>query len=189
MRRGLIVETAAIQLMMLGKTGSFGLPGIVAPPIKPASSATTQGDAEVVGVDVKGHYRAYCISEMQTPFTHVINDIIDRVAVTVTFCNRSSCARVFTKPDELDRPLDVGVGGFSDGQMLLHVGSGNFSQNSPDVPLQDLEFERTTWEKWKRAHPDTDICTGLDPAGSWQTRSATPDVTDPRGARRRQDAA
>jgi hypothetical protein len=151
----------ALTLMMMGKTGPYSLTGIMDPPIEEASAATVQDSAEVIGVSVKGHCRAYCISEMSTPFTHVINDVIQEVPVTVTFCKRTGCARVFTNTDELDRPLEVGVGGFADGQMVLHVADNNFAQNSQDIPLQELEFERTTWRAWKSACPDTDICTGL----------------------------
>ncbi len=171
-----ISPTTALQLMMVGKTGRFSLPGMVEPPVEPAATATTQDKAEVVGVVVNGRPRAYCISEMHTPFTHVINDLVDRVPVTVTFCDRTRCARVFTKPSASDQPLDVGVGGFLGGQMLLRVDGRNFEQNSADIPLQDLEFETMTWQDWKSAHPDTDVCTGLVQAVYGRRPPATGDA-------------
>ena len=161
-------------LAMMGKKVSFPLPGIVDPPVEAASAATAQDSAEVIGVSVNGHSRAYFVSDMGTPFTHVINDIIDRVPVTVTFCDRTGCARVFSNTDEPDRPLDVGIGGFANGQMVLHVDHKNFGQNSRDIPLQELEFERTTWGAWKSAYPDSDICTGLNAFIGGQKRAVTP---------------
>lgn len=151
--------------MLMGKTGSFGLAGIGMPAVEPASSAKIDENAQIIGVEVDGQFRAYCICEMRSPFTHVVNDVVGGVPVTVTYCDRSDCARVLTQSDELNTPLEVGVGGFRDGQMLLRIDHRNFSQNAPEVPLQDLEFERMTWKEWKTAHPDTDVCDHLNPTG------------------------
>jgi hypothetical protein len=166
-----ITPTAAIQLMMMGKSGSFSLPGISSPPVVPANSASTTGTSEVIGVVVNGHARAYCVSEMQSPLSHVINDMIDGVPVTVTYCNRTDCVRVLTRPGEFHHPLDVGIGGF-DGGLLLHVGAQNILQNSSEIPFMDVEFERTTWKAWTTIHPDTDVCTGLDPSQAGQRMRA-----------------
>jgi hypothetical protein len=163
-----------VLAMTMMEKASFPLPGIVHPPVEAASAATAQDSAEVIGVSVNGHSRAYCVAEMVTPFTHVINDVIDGVPVTVTYCDRTGCARVFTNTDEPDRPLEVGVGGFADGQMLLHVDHKKFGQKSRDIPLQELEFEKTTWGKWKSAYPDTDICTGLFAFIGGQKRTVAP---------------
>jgi hypothetical protein len=172
----IITPAMALQLIMLGKTGSFSVPGIVQPAVEPATSAAVPDTAEIIGVVVNGCARAYCISEMHNPLAHIVNDVIDRVPVTVTFCNRSGCARVLTKPDVVDRPLDVGVGGFADGQMLLHIDSRNIPVDSRDIPLQDLEFETTTWFKWKSAHPDTDVCRRLTPVSFLRTPRAVSNV-------------
>jgi hypothetical protein len=138
---------------------------VIRPIAVPANFAATSDDAQVIGVGVSGHWRAYCISEMQTPPMHVINDVVDGMPVTVTFCDANNCARVFTNRETSNRPLDVGIGGFWRDGMLLHVADRNFSQSSPDIPFYDLEFDLTTWGKWKRAHPQTDICAKLGPNG------------------------
>lgn len=161
--------------MLMGFTGET-LPGVMQPAIEPVDSATTPDDAEVIGIEVDGHWRAYRISEMETPLTHVINDVVGGIPVTVTYCDVNRCARVFTNSDSLDKPLDVGVGGQLDGQMLLYVDRRKFSQNSPDIPLQDFKFERMTWKEWKTAHPDTDICDKLDPPQVRPTQSNAPVV-------------
>jgi hypothetical protein len=154
-------DREVFMMMRMGRFGSFSLPGIVDPPVQPADSATIQDDAEIVGLEVNGLYRAYCLSEMGSPSTHIVNDLIDHVPVTVTYCNITGCVRVFTKPEEPDRPLTVCVRGFVGGQMLVQVDNTDFSQNSADIPLPELEFQRTCWGEWKSAHPDTDVCTGL----------------------------
>jgi hypothetical protein len=153
--------SAFVMLMMIGKNGLFSLPGVTTPPHESARATRAPDGAEVVGVCVNGQYRAFCLSEMGSPHTHVVNDVIDQVPVTVTYCNRSGCVRVFTKADDSHRPLDVGVGGFSNGQMVLQIDHKNFPQNSDAIPLQEMEFERTTWGEWKSAHPDSEICTTL----------------------------
>jgi hypothetical protein len=161
---GEVTPQRALDYMLTGKFGRFGLPGVVLPTAVPAASATTGDDAQIVGVGVDGRWRAYCISEMQTPMTHVINDVLGKVPVTVTFCDANNCARVLTNRDESNRPLDVGVGGFWHDGMLLQVEDQNFSQASHEIPLQDLKFEMTTWKEWKQAHPQTDICPKLEPS-------------------------
>jgi hypothetical protein len=172
---GDITPQMALMLMLLGKTGPFSLPGIVDPPVESAEATTAPVEAKVIGVSINGQSRAYCVSEMGTPFTHVINDVIDQIPVTVTYCDRTGCARVFTKADDLLGPLDVGVGGFSGGQLVLHVEHQNFAQNSRDIPLQDLEFETTTWGQWRSKHPGSDICTKPAASSGEAARSAALD--------------
>jgi hypothetical protein len=155
----------AIQLMMMGKTGAFSLPGVVQPHAQPAKSAMLGDDAQIVGIEINGTCRAYSLAQMRMPWTHVINDLVGGVPVTVTYCDRTDCLRVFTADAESPEPLNVGVGGFVDGKMLLHVEQRNFIQDSHEIPLADLEFERTTWKPWKIAHPETDVCTDLTPGG------------------------
>jgi hypothetical protein len=136
------------------------------PVAEPGESADVEDDAEVIGVSVEGRARAYLISAMSRQLTHVIDDVIEGVPVTATYCDRTSCARVFTGPKS-DQPLEVGLGGWLEGEMLLQISGRFFRQdsrlfldNSGELPFDDLSFERTTWKEWKAAHPDTDIFTG-----------------------------
>jgi hypothetical protein len=94
---------------------------------------------------------------------HVVNDCIDGVPVTVTYCDRTDCARVFT--GEGNEALDVWTAGYMDGLMLRYNGRF-FLQNTgrpvaadgpaPEV-LPSLPHTRSTWKQWHSAHPDTDI--------------------------------
>src|SRR5262249_37425027 len=42
---------------------TFQCPGIVDPPVKPVDCATTDDDDEIVGLEINGMHRAYCLSE------------------------------------------------------------------------------------------------------------------------------
>src|SRR5436309_12308333 len=77
----------------------FFLPGIRQPKAFPAGAAAVEDDADVIGVSVKGHHRAYCMATMADLERHVINDLIDRVPVTVTYCPRTNCVRALTRDD------------------------------------------------------------------------------------------
>jgi len=152
----------------------MNFPGIVDPPVASAETATIRDDVDIVGLEVNGRHRAYCLSEMDSPSTHVINDLIDHVPVTVTYCNITRCVRVFTRPEELDKPLDVSVRGFADGQMVIHIADRDFNHDSAEIPLKELAFERTAWGAWKSAYPDTDVCTGLHDFVYQKTPPAAP---------------
>jgi hypothetical protein len=137
------------------------LPGIRQPETVAARAASIDDDAEVIGVSVKGHYRAYCTATMANPERHVVNDLIDRVPVTVTYCDRTQCVRALTRDDESDEPLSVVGRGWYEGKMMIRVGGKTLPQDAESIPgLSDLKVETTTWREWKTAHPDTDVYAG-----------------------------
>jgi hypothetical protein len=124
----------------------------------PATEAAVEDDAEVIGVSVKGRHRAYCTEAMKSPGWHVVNDLIDRVPVTVTYCPRTKCVRALTQDDESDKPLSVVGSGWHEGKMMLSHGGEALPQDAESIPgLKDMEVETTTWKAWMTAHPDTDI--------------------------------
>jgi hypothetical protein len=133
--------------------------GVRTPAVHAANSVALSDRTSVIGVTVESGVRAYLVQALRLPATHVINDLIGNVAVTVTYCDRTDCARVMT---ELDRrePLDVAVAGFVRGKLLLDIEGRTYSQDDGDVPLPDLEFSRTTWGEWKAQHPDTEVYMG-----------------------------
>lgn len=142
-------------------TALFFVPGIRQPPTRPALAADVEDDAEVIGVSVHGRHRAYCMGTLANPERHVVNDLIDRVPVTVTYCPRTNCVRALTQDDESDEPLGVVGRGWSEGKMMIWVAGKTLPQDSEIIPgLNDMSFETTTWKEWKTAHPDTDVYTG-----------------------------
>ena len=137
------------------------VPGVRDPIIHSADIRLPDENAEVVGVVVNGHPRAYVLQIMSfAPTRHVVNDLIEGVPVTATYCNLCDRVRVFTKPGS-EEPLDVGLdSALRQGKMLLVVDRREYLHDAEDVPLEDLEFERASWNSWKTVHPDTDIYVG-----------------------------
>jgi hypothetical protein len=151
------------------------LPGIRQPPALPAGAAHLRDNTEVIGVAAAGRHRAYVIDALVRREQHVVNDQLGGAPVTVTYCDRTDCARVFTDARG-GGPLDVASGGwvgrYEEGCMLLRVGSDRYRQDTglplakdaPPFPLARAEFVRTTWKEWREAHPDTDVYVGEPPS-------------------------
>jgi hypothetical protein len=127
-------------------------------------------NAPVIGVSAGGRHRAYLVSALLRPETHVYNDLLGDDAVTVTFCDVDQCVRVFRVPGR-GRPLDVDQGGpdaSRPGKMLLRVGPARYWQDTGErleggddrFPYAEATFVRTTWKEWRDAHPDTDVFVG-----------------------------
>jgi hypothetical protein len=77
--------------------------------------------------------------------------------------------------------LKVDLGGLYDDKMLLKLANVFYDQESgeriagregPRFPYPSHPFIRTTWKKWKEAHPDTDIFVGGPTASEKETRPA-----------------
>ncbi len=142
----------------------FIMPGIRQPPMVKAADAKLDDDAEVIGVAVEGHPRAYVVKAFHGNITHVVNDLLGDIPVTVAYCDKCKSAQVFTDPKR-GSPLEVKLGGFSDG-MLLHVNAVFYrhetlkplsAENSVPFPHPSLAFETTTWKKWRERYPDTEV--------------------------------
>jgi hypothetical protein len=133
----------------------------------PAAAADLEPTEEVIGVVAHGKARAYRLRAMRRhPENHVINDLVGPTPVTVTYSELGSSVRVFTA--ERAEPLDVRLRGAPEGLVLM-LGERSFSQVSAQsldpgdtakIPLAPFPFEHTTWQKWRDAHPDTDVYQG-----------------------------
>ncbi|HKI30968.1 MAG TPA: DUF3179 domain-containing (seleno)protein [Gemmataceae bacterium] len=174
----------------------FEWPGIRQPPTVPASEAAVCDDEAVIGISAGGRNRAYLVRALaQDRTTHIVNDVVGGVPVTVTHCNIYRCSRAFSggPPDE---PLDLSQGGLRAGGMVLKSGGYAYRQDSataldpgsPPFPYSFYPGEETTWGEWRGAHPDTDVYGGpVSPTASPQVppvrpvsvASATGDFADP----------
>jgi hypothetical protein len=147
-------------------------PIVQTPAIVPGRDANLGDETEVIGVSLADRHRAYVVEALVPMSRHVINDLLDDVPCTVSYCDRTDCVRVFTAPRETE-PLAIAPGGFDSrsarGTMLLRVGSEHYRQDSglpladdglAVFPYADLEFDRTTWGRWREAHPDSDVYVG-----------------------------
>jgi hypothetical protein len=123
--------------------------------------------APIIGVSVDGEHRAYALKSLMQPDTHVVNDFVGSKPVTVTFCDVDDCVQVFTAPNQ-SQPLEIKVGGSNrlrPTKMLLKIGSNYFWQDTlkplgddpPIFPFATIDYVRTTWGKWREAHPNSDL--------------------------------
>jgi hypothetical protein len=147
-------------------------PGVRLPPAT-AATADVADDAEVIGVSVAGHARAYLLKAMDRhPSLHAVNDLLGGHAISVTYCPLSGCARVF-QAGPATTPLALEVGGFPETGMKLRVGGVEYDHKTganltqpggAPIPYAELPHVRTTWGAWRAAHPDTDLYTGPPPS-------------------------
>jgi len=143
--------------------------GIRQPPVKAAADAGLADDVTVVGVVVGGKARAYSLPALSPMDRQIVNDLLGDVPVTITYCARTNCLRVFTAQAS-GRPLDVSQMGLErdgllikyDGETYAQATGKRFSVEGPDLPLAALKHERTTWKAWREKHPETDVYVGPD---------------------------
>jgi len=124
-------------------------------PLSSANDVDLDDAAEVIGVAIKGQARAYVLAALEFP-DHVYHDELSGKHFSVTYCDRTGCARVFqrNKGDELE------VGGWSGTGMMLIVDGEYWQQDLPGFPLRDLDFTRTTWAQWRQEHPSSKVYVG-----------------------------
>jgi len=142
----------------LGNT-PLTIPGVRRLLFVSAGEAGIGDESAVVGVSINGEDRAYLVAALSTVDGHVVNDIVQQCPVTVTYCDQRDCARVLTAHDSQEA-LAVGLGGWMDQRMLLLLGTKRIAQDATDLPFEDLPFEKTTWGRWKAAHPESKLYLG-----------------------------
>jgi len=167
------------------KDMDLDLPPIRQPLTFPAT-AGVPADMEVVGVSAGGKHRAYLLLALRPFQTHVVNDLLDSVPVTVSYCDGTSCIKVF-RGKARGVPLDVSVGGWRQfdtggrGGLVLKVHGKRYAHSSGKAldpssaarfPYEEVPFTRTTWKAWKQAHPDTDVYVGEQPIPSLSNASS-----------------
>ncbi len=159
-------------------------------PTTMAPEAAGLNDAdEVLGVEVNGRARAYRLVAMRPIERHVVNDVIDRVPVSVSYCDITDCTRAYSgRPG--GAPLPIRQAGLSDGEMILKVEGAYYRQSTgqavadpsapagpdtsrTDFPFPSLPLTRTTWKEWKRQHPATDLV-GLSTVGQGRASKPSP---------------
>jgi len=137
----------------------FITPGVKMPTLRDSQEADLGPDAEVIGVLIGDEPRAYLLSAFKGLDLHVVNDCAAEVPISITYCDRTDCARVFTDPQRREA-IDLYLGGWGGDDMLLKLGEQYFTQNAETAPLRDHPFQRTTWEEWKSQHPETSVYVG-----------------------------
>ena len=143
----------------------------------------------VIGVDVGGKARAYRLGALESFRSHLVNDVIGTVPVSVAYCNVTDCVTVLTDSGR-SGPLDVRVAGLLNLEMVLQINGNLYYQKSsspvdpatptPAMPLRVLSSTRTTWREWTSRYPDTDVYVG-EPSSSARRPAETggPTVSRP----------
>lgn len=143
-------------------------PGLRMPATVKAQDADIKDDESVIGVSAGGKYRAYRVKAMVSVATHVINDLIGEVPVTVTYDEHADKSQVFTC-DKMGRPMDVEMRGYyngmlirNDGQMIRQDTGRRMAQpgEEGEQVLTLYPHTRTDWKTWRTTFPDTDAYVG-----------------------------
>ncbi len=147
----------------------FELSGLQKPQTLPATAAKLADGDEVIGLLVNGKPRAYWLKALKYPPWHIVNDVVVGVPVSVTYCDRTDCTRVYTS-GQSSTPLDVNLAGLYGSEMVVKVGSVLYFQETgkpfepgagvPSLPYADYPWERTSWREWRQRHPETDVFIG-----------------------------
>ena len=147
---------------------SYEAPGIEQPATLPAGKAPLDDDTPVIGVFVAGHARAYLVEAFKNgPETHLVNDLLGQVPISVSHCDISGCTRVFTG-DKPGRTLALSVGGRKNRRLLLKYGERMYRQETSEplegggacLPYRVYPAELTEWRAWRQSHPETDVYMG-----------------------------
>ncbi|MBI4513694.1 MAG: DUF3179 domain-containing protein [Gemmatimonadetes bacterium] len=116
----------------------------------------------VLGLVHNGEARAYLRDHIARP--HCLPDRVGGTHVTITYCILCNSGMAF-KSELRGRPLELrALTAFNNNIIYHEPGRGNFIQqldgrviHGPDKgrALETLPVQVTTWEEWKRLHPDT----------------------------------
>lgn len=155
---------------------NLNVPGISVPAIYKADDVRLPEGASVLGIVVDGVARAYLVDALSMPVghivtgpndpgirelgRHVVNDQVGETSVSVTYCDKTSCGAVYTRPGSEAIPLNVA--GWSGESLLLTLEGKKFAQDEGLPELTKLSFERTSWAQWKAKHPETSVYLGAD---------------------------
>lgn len=143
---------------------------IVRPPTVAAEGAAIADDEEVIGVEVNGEARAYRLGALSEPSSHLVQDVIGGVPVSVVYCDLTDCAQAFTEAEGA-APLDLQIAGVIDGGMVVIIGGVYYYQKSGTPvesggnvpaapPFRLLTPARMDWKSWVGRHPGTDVYVG-----------------------------
>lgn len=147
----------------------FMSPGIENPLFVSAEDAEIAPEAEIIGVVFETQSFAFPLRQLTGMRDHVVNHVVDhgdgQVPLSVTFCDMNDCVRVLSSR-EATGSLKISTVGRSQGEMLLQFDDRRFLQSADGIPLEDVPFERTTFERWLELHPDSKIYVGRAESGN-----------------------
>lgn len=133
---------------------AFNSAGVTDPEFETIENSKLSPTTPVVGIEVEGEAVAFPLAELEEP--HIVNAVIGKRALSVTYCTLVDCVRVLT--DESEKPIDLRLGG-QDGnmQMVFMYDGARYAQESQKIPLNDFPFKRCSLAEWKKLHPQTEV--------------------------------
>jgi hypothetical protein len=135
------------------------LPGLLSPVMHEADKANLSDVERVIGITVGDQHRAYLADAFNELGTKVVNDLIDDIPISITYCEIHERARVFTST-ERGEALNMGLGGWLNKEMFFYYNGEEFQHSAEETPVPDYPYIVTTWGEWKQAHPATMIYMG-----------------------------
>ncbi len=114
----------------------YAVPGVVRPTVVSAKASTLAAEEPVFGVVIDGKARAYRLAALTDRTSHVVNDILGGVPVSIAYCDLTDCVRGYTSPRG-KTPLNVSIAGLYDGEMVISLDGARVMQ-ATGRPFQRL---------------------------------------------------
>jgi hypothetical protein len=134
-------------------------PGISNPALFSADDVTLPEETLIVGIIVDGKARAYVCEAMMPVASCVVNDVIEKTPVTVTFHGPTKGVRVLA--GESSGPaLSVGVQSSTDEALTISIDGIAHAQSDEAIALKSVDHVQTEWIAWKTEHPETMVFLG-----------------------------
>jgi hypothetical protein len=142
---------------------------IVRPSMLRATEAKMRPDELVIGIEVGGRARAYCLRSLDHPMGHLINDMVGETAVSIAYCNLSRCVQVYSDPNAR-APLDAEIAGVLNREMIIKLRGVPYyhrtgepvepAESPAAIPYNLLTPTLAKWDQWSRQHPETEVYVG-----------------------------
>jgi len=156
------------SLIASGGPPKDGIPALNNPPsVRPSGVSYLQGDDVVLGVVINGEARAY---PHNIGWWHeIVNDEVGGQPIAVTFCPLTGTGLVFDAEDENGGQFELGVSGLLFNTNLIMYDRRDGNTLYPQIAYKAIEGSRkgetltllpvveTTWDTWKKLHPDTRV--------------------------------
>lgn len=148
-----------------GGPGKDGIPAIDKPRFHPASQADAQLDDEDIVIGVYRHGEARAYPQRILVWHEIVNDEIGGETVSITYCPLTGTALGFQRGD-----TELGVSGKLVNSNLIMYDRATGSE-WPQIlgiaidgelsgqALEEFRVFWTTWGRWKRRHPETQVLT------------------------------
>lgn len=145
-----------------------GIPALTTPKFITADQAGyLQPEDRIIGVIINEKARAYPLRILN--YHEIVNDTLAETPIAVTYCPLCDSAAVFDRRTPVGE-REFGVSGLLYNSNVLmydrkgqpeslwsQVKTQGISGTGADKPLKALPLELTTWNDWRKRHPETQV--------------------------------